>query len=207
MDHFWPEVDPKSARNSLNVAVYNIRKALKTVMDYPVILFNDGTYGLNPEIEVWIDVEEFDRNNKMAQKLESQDEIIKAMSKLEIAANLYQGDFLAEDPYETWTVYQRQRLRADYMDILCRLCRFYYDQGQFSVCATLCQLLLKYDNCNEEAHCHLMRCYGRLNQYHLAIRQYHICADALKTELGVEPAAQTVKLYERARRRERTQPL
>jgi len=207
MDLFWPEADPASARNSLNVAFYNIRKALRSVIDFPIVLFNNGAYGLNPEIEVWIDVEEFDTNIKMAHKLESEGEINKAKVKLEIAANLYQGDFLAEDLYEKWAVYPRERLRAQYIDTISRLCRIYYHQGQYTACATLCQLILKYDNCHEEAHCCLMRCYGRQDQYHLAIRQYHICADALQTELGIEPANQTVKLYDRARRREHTQPL
>ncbi len=207
MDLFWPEADPASARNSLNVAFYNIRKALRSVTDFPIILFNDGAYGLNPEIEIWIDVEEFDSHIKIAQKLESEGEISKAKVKLEIAANLYQGDFLAEDLYEAWAVYHRERLRAQYMDAISHLCRIYYHQGQYTACATLCQLILKYDNCHEDAHCRLMRCYGRQNQYHLAIRQYHICADALQTELGVDPAIQTVKLFERARRREHTQPL
>jgi DNA-binding SARP family transcriptional activator len=207
MDIFWPEADPESARNSLNVAFYNIRKALRTVMDFPVVLFVDGAYGLNPEVDVWVDVEEFDTYIRMAHKLETEGQINKAKVKLEIAANLYQGDFLAEDLYEEWAIYTRERLRAQYLDTLSRLCRIYYHQGQYTACAALCQLILKYDHCHEEAHCRLIRCYGRQNQYHLSIRQYQVCADALQNELGIEPGSETVKLYERARRREHTQPL
>jgi DNA-binding SARP family transcriptional activator len=207
MDLFWPEADPASARNSLNVAFYTIRKALRTVMDFPVVLFVDGAYGLNPEMDIWIDVEEFDNNIDLAHMLESEGEMNKAKVKLEIAANLYQGDFLAEDLYEEWAIYTRERLRAQYLDTISRLCRIYYHQSQYTACAALCQLILKYDSCDEQAHCRLMRCYGRQNQYHLAIRQYHICADALHSELGIAPAPRTVKLYERARRREHTQPL
>jgi DNA-binding SARP family transcriptional activator len=207
MEIFWPEVDPASARNCLNVTIYNIREALRTIIDQPIILFNDGAYGLNPETDVWIDVEEFDRQIKVAQKLESLGEINKAKSKLEIAANLYQGDFLAEDLCEEWAIFHRERIRSQYIDTVSHLCRLYYHQGQYTACASMCQLILKYDQCYEEAHCHLMRCYGRQNQYHLAIRQYHICADALETELGIKPDIQTVKLYERALRREHTQPL
>jgi DNA-binding SARP family transcriptional activator len=207
MGIFWPEVDPASARNCLNVAIYNIRQALRTVIDQPIIVFNDGAYGLNPEIDVWVDVEEFDWHIKVAHKHETQGKINKAKTKLEIAANLYQGDFLAEDLCEEWAIYHRERLRSQYIDTVSHLCRIYYQQGQYTACATLCQLILKYDHCYEDAHCCLMRCYGRQNQYHLAIRQFHICAEALKTELGIEPDFQTVKLYERALRREHTQPL
>lgn len=207
MDLFWPDVDPESARNSLNVTFYNIRKALRSVTDLPIVLFSDGAYGLNPEIATWLDVEEFDLNISIARQLEVEGQINKAKVRLEIASNLYQGDFLAEDPYEEWTTYTRERLRAQYLDTLCRLCRFYYHQQQYTACAALCHLILKYDSCDEEAHRRLIRCYGRQNQYHLAIRQYHACADVLQNELGVKPAPRTVKLYERARRREHTQPL
>jgi DNA-binding SARP family transcriptional activator len=207
MNLFWPDADPTSARNSLNVAIYNIRKSLKTVIDIPIILFIGGTYRLNPEIDPWIDVEEFDRNIKLAKELESQGEINKAKVKLEIAVNLYQGDFLADELYEEWAVYPRERFQTLYLDSVNHLCRIYYQQGQYSACAAFCQIILKYDRCHEEAHCRLIRCYGRQNQYPLAVRQYQLCVDALRIELGIKPANRTVQLYKRALRREHTQPL
>jgi DNA-binding SARP family transcriptional activator len=56
--------------------------------------------------------------------------------------------------------------------------------------------------CREEIHRMAMRCYARLNQPHLAARQYHLCERQLRGELGAAPAATTRQLYERIRRRE-----
>ena len=47
-----------------------------------------------------------------------------------------------------------------------------------------------------------MRCYGRQGQYHLALRQYQMCIEALRAELEVEPALETTLLYDHIRRRE-----
>ncbi len=69
-------------------------------------------------------------------------------------------------------------------------------------CITVCLKLLGCDNCREDAHCRLMRCYSRQGQLQLALRQYHSCAAALRTELDVAPAPATTDLFNRIRRRE-----
>jgi DNA-binding SARP family transcriptional activator len=47
-----------------------------------------------------------------------------------------------------------------------------------------------------------MQCYSRLGQAPLALRQYQICVDALRAELEVDPAPETIQLYERIHRHE-----
>jgi DNA-binding SARP family transcriptional activator len=203
MDIFWPQAGPEAARNSLNVALHGLRQALKTVTDRPVILFEEGSYCINPEFEVWVDVGEFDRHVQAGHRLEANDQITKAATEYEAAVELYQGDFLAGDPYEEWPVLLRERLRVAYMDVLDHLSQIHFSQGQYADCVTLCQLLLTRDTCREDIHCLLMRCYSREGQRHLALRQYQACVDALRIELDVEPAPTTMQLYERIRRRER----
>ena len=67
---------------------------------------------------------------------------------------------------------------------------------------SICPDLDTRDNCREDAHCLLMRCYSRQGQHHLALRQYQACVEALRAELEVDPAPATTQLYERIRRRE-----
>ena len=56
MDKFWPDAcEPELARNSLNVAVSGLRRALRALTDQPVIVFENGAYQLNPEFQVWVD--------------------------------------------------------------------------------------------------------------------------------------------------------
>jgi DNA-binding SARP family transcriptional activator len=202
MEVFWPEAAPESARNRLNVALHSLRRALRPAADVPVILFEEGAYHLNPDLHLWLDVDEFERHVQAGQRLERTGQLAPATAEYEVAIGLYQGDFLADDPYEGWPVLTRERLRVAYLDTLDRLSQIYFGQGQYAACVTLCQLILARDNCREDAHCRLMRCYSRQGQPHLALRQYEACLGALRAELDVAPATATTQLYEQIRRRE-----
>lgn len=206
MDIFWPDAEPETARNNLNVAMHSLRRALRTVIFLPVIVFEDGAYGLEPNLQVWLDVEEFERCVKAGQRLEARSQLTTAVAEYEAAISLYQGDFLEQNPYEEWTVLDRERLRVAYLDTLDRLSQIYFGQERYAACIAVCQLILTRDRCREDAHSLLMRCYSRQGQYHLALRQYQICAEALRTELEVDPALEIRKLYEHIRRRERVYP-
>jgi DNA-binding SARP family transcriptional activator len=202
MDVFWPDADPETARNDLNVTVHSLRKALRNVIFLPVIVFTDGAYGLEPSLQVWLDVEEFEKCVQAGQRLEARNQLTAAVAEYESAISLYQGDFLEQTPYEEWTVLDRERLRIAYLNSLDRLSQIYFNQELYAACIAVCQLILNCDRCREDAHCFLMRCYSRQGQYHLALRQYQICVDALRSELEVDPAPETKQLYERIRRHE-----
>ncbi|MFN8598146.1 MAG: BTAD domain-containing putative transcriptional regulator [Anaerolineae bacterium] len=203
MDVFWPNADPDSARNRLNVSLHHIRQALRNITDIPIVLFEEGAYCINPEFDLWIDAEEFDRHVRKGHQLEAAERLPAAIKEYELARDVYQGDFLADEPYEDWPVLTRERLRTDYLDMLDRLSRIYFDQGRYTDCVAMCQSILSHDDCREDAHCRLMQCYSRQNQRYLALRQYQVCVKALRTELDVEPASATTQMYERIRRRER----
>src|SRR5215217_6804743 len=59
MDAFWPEATPAAARNSLNVAVHGLRRAFRDTARGPVVVLEDGTYRLGPQLRVWLDTDEF----------------------------------------------------------------------------------------------------------------------------------------------------
>jgi DNA-binding SARP family transcriptional activator len=185
------------------VALHGLRQALKTVTDMSIILFEEGAYCINPELHVWVDVDEFDRHVQAGRRLEAKEQLARAAAEYEAAIELYQGDFLAGDPYEEWPVLPRERLRVAYLDVLDRLSQIYFNRDQYPNCIALCQLALTRDACREDIHCLLMRCYSRQGQRRLVLRQYQACVEALRTELDVAPAPTTTQLYERIRRRER----
>jgi DNA-binding SARP family transcriptional activator len=202
MGVFWPDAAPPAARNNLNVAVHTLRRAFHTAGDVQVLVFEQGSYRLHPGLRLWVDVDEFDRHVRAGRQLEAAGEFAGAMAEYELAASLYQGDFLTDDPYEEWPVLTRERLRLTHLDTVDRLSHLYFSQGRYAPCAALCQRIVERDPCQEDAHRRLMRCYSRQGQLHLALRQYRICVEALRTELGIDPAAETTALYEQIRRRE-----
>ena len=202
MDIFWPDAEPDTARNNLNVAIHSLRRALRSVFFLPVIIFEDGAYGIDANLQVWLDVEEFEKCVKSGQRLEDRNQLTAAVAEYEAAISVYQGDFLEQNPYEEWTVLERERLRITYLDMLDRLCQIYFNQEHHAACITIGQLILLRDSCREDAHSLLMRCYSRQGQDHLALRQYQNCVKALRTELEVDPAPETTRIYNRIRRHE-----
>jgi DNA-binding SARP family transcriptional activator len=202
METFWPNSSPESARNCLNVAVHGLRRALRTAADVPVVVLTSGTYRLNPDVRLWLDVDEFERRVASWRALEQAGDLAQAAAECELAASLYQGDLLADDPYEEWAVLARERLRLAYLDTLDRLSHRYFSLAQYGSCAAICQRIIELDPCREDAHRRLMSCYSRQGHPHLALRQFSTCVEALHIELGVEATPATIELSRRIRHHE-----
>ena len=203
MSMFWPDVTSDAARNSLNVAIHGLRQSLRAAVgDTPVVIHQDQAYFIEPKLEIWVDIEVFEEQLKAAHRHLASAELVKAEAAYEAATWLYQGEFLADDPYEEWAMIPREHLRLCYLDALDRLSGLRLNSGDYAGCVAVCLKLLGCDSCREDAHCRLIRCYSRQGQVQLAIRQYHSCVAALRAELGVAPAAATTELFDRLRRRE-----
>ncbi|HXV44337.1 MAG TPA: BTAD domain-containing putative transcriptional regulator [Anaerolineae bacterium] len=198
MEVFWPEADPEAARRNLHQAIYSLRQTLKQGQsDFQAIQFENDCYQLNPELKVWLDCAQFEWHAQAGQRLEAAGQWPAAAVEYNLAEELYRGDFLEEDLYEDWTALPRERRRNMYLDIADRLSEYYFQQGEHAAAITLCQKILAQDNCHEQAHRRLMECYQIQGQRRLAVRQYQLCVQTLKTELDVPPSVETQTLYEK----------
>ncbi|MCB9157739.1 MAG: winged helix-turn-helix domain-containing protein [Caldilineaceae bacterium] len=196
MEHFWPDANPDAARNNLNVAIYGLRRALRrTHPDYSHVLFQNDSYLLNPTMHIWVDVEEFVRRHAQADQCTQTGQLEEAIDEYRAAEAFYQGEFLEEDRYEDWIVPVRQSLQDEYVGMLEQLSNYYLEQHDLETCILMANKMIAVDSCYEEAHRRLMRCYCRQGYQHLALRQYHLCVEALANELDVEPSTETLKLY------------
>ena len=201
MDVFWRNADPEAARNNLNVAMHGLRQALRAARpNFPYILFQNGQYLLNQDMMVWVDFEQFVQHYEAGQRLERRGKLGEALSEYETAEGLYQGDFLEEDLYEDWPILRRESLKDTYLVILDRLSRYYLEEKRYALCIHLCQKILVKDECREDIHRRLMRCYSRQGQRNLAQRQYNMmCVEALARVLDISPMQETVALYQQIR--------
>ena len=197
METFWPGADPDASRNRLNVALSSLRRSLRPVVgDMPVVLHHEGTYRLNPALSIWIDVEAFEQRAAVGVKLHRAGDVTAASAALRDAVNLYRGSFVEDDLFEEWMSPPRERLRVLFLDLLDRLGDIAFTQGNYDMCIDVGRKILADDSCREDTHRRLMRCYGRQGRPHLALRQYHACVSSLRSELAVDPSAETVALYE-----------
>jgi len=197
MDKFWHHLAPSSARNCLHVDVHGIRHLLQEYdRDYEYLLFHDECYYFNPEVEIWLDVEEFQRHWQKGQSLE-QGNMNAAVSEYQQAAKLYTGDFMEENIYEDWLALDRENLKETYLIILDKLSKFYFTTDKISLAIDLCEKILKRDCCREDIHRRLMECYYKIGRRYKALRQFTKCQQALEKELGIKPTQKTVELYQK----------
>ena len=125
------------------------------------------------------------------------DKVEQAMQAYAVAVDLYHAPFLAEDRYEEWTDEPRRANQAMYLEALHRLARYHVERGEQPAAILLCQRALAEESCDEESHQMLMACYMEQGLRHLAVRQFQICASALKTELGLSPSEELESFYRR----------
>ena len=193
MGWLWPEVNFDRARWSLNSAVRALRELLnncsRLVHNADALVFEDGCYQLSSTIEVLTDVDEFDAYYERGHRLQKEGRMGEAITEYEKAVELYQGDYLVENLYEDWTMIERERLASVYMDILCRLARYYLEEREQPLESIwACYKLLKKHPCHEEAYKLLMKCYARLGLRSRALDQYRLCSHMLRCVHGMEPS-------------------
>ena len=198
MDLFWPGASPEAARNNLHVALSGVRRALRAVRPEPLLQRSYDTYRL-ADWDVWVDVEEFERHCRDGRRAERAGDVAAEMRAYEMAGQLYEGDFLADDPYSDWTAGPRDALRLRAIEAQSRLVTLYAAQGDHGAATLLGRRILTADPCNEPVHRQLMASYVASGQTHLALLQYHRCREALWVEFRVRPSGQTVELYESLR--------
>lgn len=197
-DLFWPGSEPELARRSLHQAIYCLRQTFKrTVPDVQLIQFINDRYQISPEIAIWIDSEAFRQAIEQARALLAADEVAEAMRVYAVAVDLYSGEFLPEERYESWAEEPRRIYQAMYLETLHHLARYHHRNGDHQSAIMLGQRALAEESCDEEAHWLLMTCYMAQGLRHLAVRQYQLCVNALKTELGLSPSAELEAFYRR----------
>ena len=199
MEAIWPECKPTLANYRLKAAVRALRQTLAVASgsddNYPWILFQDGKYCINSTIELWSDVEQFERHWRAGLYLEREGKTEEAIIQHEIAEAFYKGDYLEDDLYEDWTSLRREALKDIYLTLANRLADYAMQKEDHDTCVDYCQKILVKDPCHEEAYRHLMCCHSRLGQRNRAVTWFQICNKTIKRELDLSPTPITVAMY------------
>ena len=197
MELFWPGSGVLAARNCLNVTVHQIRSCFQEIIpDYPFILFRDECYCVNPEIEVNRDIDVFKMHWRSAKAYDNDRNYKAALFEYELAASVYRGDFMEDELYERWIENERESLKESYLLILDRISYFYSMNGKPDIAVDLCNQILCKDECREDIHRRIMKCYTRIGQPQRALKQFEKCKKVLREELEVKPTRKTIELYE-----------
>jgi DNA-binding SARP family transcriptional activator len=196
MELEWPDHSQNSARNNLNVALYNLRNTFDgRGLNVQAILHKEGCYLLNPALTCWIDRNEFLSILHDAQLARRAGYTQRAIYACRSAVQLYRGPLFEDDLGGEWYLAEQRHLKELYLQALEYLAESHYNLNQLSPAIELGQLAISTDPCCESVHRLLMRCYARQHQQQLVSRQFRLCTAALHDELGVPPTTETVQLF------------
>jgi ATP/maltotriose-dependent transcriptional regulator MalT/DNA-binding SARP family transcriptional activator len=197
IDTFWGEADFDVVEKNFHPTVSHIRKALNSnqSLKQNFLLYRDGDYLLNPEFSYRIDTEEFDRlvtEGEAARRARDFDRCIRAYEE---AVALYRGDFM-QGSYDDWVEEQRSYYREQHLRMLEALAAVAQKMQEWQRSLTLAQQILHVDPFREDIHCMMMRAHAAVGNRVAVKEQYENLSRLLRKELGVDPAADTQKVYQ-----------
>lgn len=94
IETFWPDSDPDNARQSLNTALWSIRRSIRSAGIDPAQMLSTDNFTVRWNAPTSVDALDFEK---------------RALAADTSALELYRGDFLPGD-YDTWSSAERERL-------------------------------------------------------------------------------------------------
>ena len=195
LDCLWPEVDEDRGWGRLKVTMYYLREQLRAAGASEDAIQTVGNAYLLKRDAVWVDAESFEKSVAEGRALQSKGHGAEALRRYEEAALLYRGAYLEQDSLADWCAEERERLGEIHMDMLTRKAECHAERGEFAEAVLVCRKGLVHDPCRESFHRDLMSYLARLGRRDWAIAQFRHCREVLGREFGVEPMAETQRLY------------
>lgn len=200
MELLWGDLNAETARTNLNRTLHVLRRVLEPQskrFSSGYIATEYNVVRLIPEGIEMVDVDEFRRHLQDAESAERLGDFARAERAYGEAATLYVGDFLSDDPYEDWTIAERERFRSLYLSALEKVARWRLDARDYNSAIGLLRRALDKDLAREDIHALLIQCLARVGKRQEALRQYAICCKAIRDELDLEPSHEIQALYSR----------
>jgi PAS domain S-box-containing protein len=143
----WPDMPYDAALSNLNTTVYNLRRSLEPALEHGgdsyYIGYDGGCYCLTAGAELWLDVEAFERNVRLARK---ESDRYQAVHRYQEALVLYQGDYLQDlSATGIWQRSEQNRLHQMYLEAMEELAILYEQAGQKEEAGELYNRILEID--------------------------------------------------------------
>ena len=194
----WGDRFEEQARQSLRQCISKLRKTLGDA-EPGILLTNGDDVGLNA------DATDIDAGNFVRLAAEG------TADTLATAAGLYGGGLIEgldvkEAAFEDWIGAERARFNDLACEVLAKLSHHQATAGDTGAAIETARRLVALDPLREEAHRALMRLYVQTGRRAQALKQFQVCAEGLRRDLGAEPEAETARLYAEIQRQEAPSP-
>lgn len=189
----WSDLPEEDARRNLRVEISKLRRFLD-----PYLVFTHQEALFKPDSSCRVDLYEFQAHLEAAsERLSGSPEQFRRVIAL------YRGDFLSglhvrgAPLFEEWLVFERERLRQSALELLDRVIEAASGQGDWQSGLQAARKSLGIDSWREQSHRQLMTLLALSGDRPAALAQFEAARRILAQELGVEPGAETLALYQR----------
>ncbi len=186
----WPDLSSAKATSNFHINLYRARRAVSP----GIFTLEQGRYKLNPDLNIWFDVAEFEGLLSEAENLPAGSEARTA--NLERAVELYRGPFM-EEFYSEWAEMRRRELEDKYLKALSLLANSYGDKGEYDRAIALLEKFIAIDLYQDEIYCQIMEWHLAVGDKVSASRTYKRYFDTVADEMELVPPARMLELHKR----------
>jgi DNA-binding SARP family transcriptional activator/predicted ATPase len=190
----WPASNESQARTNLRQLLHHLKRALPAECN----LLETSHFAVRwrQDAPCAIDVVNFQTAIAEAAAARTEKDRAREIQSLTTATQLYEDDLLPA-LYDDWVTPLREDYRRRMSDALHRLSTLYEEQKEYAAAIPCAERLVALDSLCESHHQLLIRLHAANHDRSSALRAYHQCMRVLRREMGVEPGAATLELFER----------
>ncbi|MBA2713047.1 MAG: AAA family ATPase, partial [Rubrobacteraceae bacterium] len=198
IEALWPSVSPKAAEQSLRVTVSLLRRALEPDLgrgaESRFVHRKRPGYSFDCRVDCEVDAWEFEKDRQEANAAREDGRIDDAIREYRAALGLVRGEFLAEEPYEEWTMEARGQWRERRLALSSDLSECLALKGRYADAIEVCKDALTLDCYREDLHRRLMMYHYCAGEQNLSLGAFRSFARMLREELGTAPSAELIRL-------------
>ncbi len=191
LEALWPETDPERGANNLWQTMHLLRRTLepelKEARQSAYIRTREEACRLAAGDGYHFDVELFESAVAAGDREWQQDRPRAAEKAWRQALDLYRGDLFAENPYEEFTISDRERLRELFLRCLTHLLTRCERGKRWEECAALSRRALELDPYQEDLHRHRIQALLALGHRREGLDAYHAYEKMVVQEMGLMP--------------------
>jgi DNA-binding SARP family transcriptional activator len=184
-----PHTGSAGASNNVRYLIHTLRARLepgRPLRGEPsFVVSRRGGYALCPE-RVWIDADALEQRIDAGMAALAAGDSAGGREHLRRAVSLYDGSFLADEPYAEWALRERDRLDAITCDALRALARLHVDDP--SAAMVYLERLARIEPLDDDVQRQLISTWLRLGRKSRAVRHYHSFRVRLMREFGERPS-------------------
>lgn len=200
--------NPDDPQNALKAMIHRTRATLDRLggtVGRDLILFRDGRYAWNPDVDFTLDADEFSRLCHLADSLDPDDP--NRLDALLQAISLYQNEFLSRFSSESWVLPISIFFHNQYLKAVTDALQVLEARQELEQAADVCYRALNLEPYSEELYAHLLRNLVDSGCYQDAVSAYETMSDKFFATFGVMPSEEIRAIYREATARINAQTL